>query len=400
MALSTKPTKVTRYILILYFLVFPIGQLLRIQSNINGVHVAILGIDIVIGMLFVSFLYSFGISKTTHLMKSVIWVSVIFSSLVFVSQFQSISEVVGLFYLIRMIGYIGLFTVVKNEISSGFLIDVLKKWLIFSVVVSALLGLLQYSFYPDLIALVPYGWDAHLFRLVGTFLDPGFIGIILVLGFILIFTQFTETAKKQYYFLAVFLVLPLLLTYSRATYLAFVASLCILFLYSTRQAKGILIGIALIFLASIPFLPQPRGVGVDLTRTHSVITRVSNYEVTYRLWKTSPVFGVGYNNICVAKKFYGFEETAQNSCSGSDSSILFTLTTVGIVGIILILYEFFKYNSLFILLHDRLLITSVAAVGVHSLFLNSAYYPWVISWMVLLFAIHKSVFGVVRKEKS
>src|SRR3989338_6680935 len=47
------------------------------------------------------------------------------------------------------------------------------------------LGLGQYIFLPDTRFLLSYGWDEHYWRLIGTVLDPNYMGVMM--GMIVLF---------------------------------------------------------------------------------------------------------------------------------------------------------------------------------------------------------------------
>ena len=93
-------------------------------------------------------------------------------------------------------------------------------------------------------------------------------------------------------------------------------------------------------------LPRPSSEGVKLERAFSILLRLKNYKETIVIWQNSPLFGVGYNNLCFARnKFIGEANYLSHSCSGSDSSILALIATTGILGFIFFI-EFIKINNI------------------------------------------------------
>ena len=82
-----------------------------------------------------------------------------------------------------------------------------------------------------------------------------------------------------------------------------------------------------------------------------------------------------------------FENTQVNShaCSGADSSILLVLATTGVLGLILLatllgnLLSSFPKNSF-----SFALLACLVALGIHSQFVNSLIYPWVMGYMAIL----------------
>lgn len=237
-------------------------------------------------------------------------------------------------------------------------------------VISAIFGWLQYLIWPDLTSLKYLGWDDHLLRMVGTFLDPTYLGLILVLGMILAYNKFPR--------ILYFLLFSLAFTYSRATYL--VAGLFLLF---KKQ------NIALIFFVMvIMLLPKNIGEGTTLTRTVSGNSKLINYTETVEIFKKSPVFGVGFNNMCAARKLYLNDvNTDSHACNGADSSILFLLATTGIIGFVLFLSFALRIAN------DQLLATSAVVVLLHSTFSNSLFYPHIMFWIFVLVGLQTKVDG-------
>lgn len=267
-------------------------------------------------------------------------------------------ELKSLLYLVRFWSYsmvavyISNFVKVKSSVTS---------FLLVASITSAIFGWLQYLIWPDLTALKFLGWDDHLLRMAGTFLDPTFLGLILVLGIIVASEKFP---KVMY-----FLLFSLAFTYSRASYL--VVSLFLLF-----KQKYLAL---LLFVLIIIFLPKNIGEGTNLTRTTSGTNKLINYQETWQIFKESPVVGIGFNNLCPARQnFVGDENNDSHACSGSDSSILFLLATTGMIGLILFV------NFIVLIPTNYLLISSFLAVLLHSTFSNSLFYPHTMFWLFAL----------------
>lgn len=99
-----------------------------------------------------------------------------------------------------------------------------KQWqnlLLIFLLAFASIGLGQYLIFPDTTFLENLGWDDHYHRLIGTWFDPAFVGVAFVWG--LIYVSSIPTAKlikKLKIILLSLLLIGLILTYSRASYLA------------------------------------------------------------------------------------------------------------------------------------------------------------------------------------
>jgi O-antigen ligase len=165
--------------------------------------------------------------------------------------------------------------------------------------------------------------------------------------------------------------------------LAFLAGLStILFL---RKRKRIIFIIIIIFIISLTLLPRPGGEGVKLERVASFIQRVENWQTAINIWKNYSIFGVGFNNYRYAQHKLGFliqpDWKITHAGAGVDNSFLFVLVTSGIIGEILFLNFWLR---VLVASKSRLVVGSLVAVFVHSLFINSLFYPWVMIWVWFL----------------
>jgi len=240
---------------------------------------------------------------------------------------------------------------------------------------------------PDLKILFYIGWDMHLYRLAGTFFDPTFLGLIIVFGLILSIFRLTEKVEKKYIAITIFLLISLAFTYARACYLAFFVGILVIALLKKKFRKVIYLALGLVLIALI--LPTANNHSNALTRVFSITARITNYKETIQIIRKFPVFGVGYNNLCVARNMYiGEESFASHACSGSDSSLLLILATTGVVGFLVFIgggiriYQMLPKDD-----NKIILIASGAAVFTHSIFSNSLFYPWVMGYLIILLAV-------------
>jgi len=239
-----------------------------------------------------------------------------------------------------------------------------KKYLLFFSSAIAVFGLIQYLLVPDTRFLAALNWDDHYYRLLSTLLDPNFTGIILVLGLILVYFYRPKTWWLYGLHLA-----ALLLTYSRSSYLALVVSALYLAWFK-QKLKLFFLGFSVLGLVLL-LLPRPGGDGVKLERLFSVKQRLDNYREGVSLWQSRPVFGLGFNTL----RYYRHDPVS-HAAGGLDSSLLFVLATTGVVGLI-------AYVNLLRSLWQKslLLRLSLVALLVHSLFVNSLFYPFTMIWL-------------------
>ncbi len=359
----------------LFLVVFPFGQIIRIGI----LH----PLDIVVGLAAVySIFKKFPKPEIFRYFDNFILFAA-FSWLVSVFIFRNAEVLYGILYLFRLAAYFYFLIYIwhfarKNKNNK----TLLTGSLLSVSVVSAIFGWIQYFLFPSMRAFFEYGWDEHLFRLVGTFLDPTFLGIIIVFGLLTIIYRYMIVGEKKYLIVGMFMVASLIFTYSRASYLAFFAGLLII-LTHYKKIKYFF-GIVGLFLFVILLLPTSKNRVLSFTRSFSTIARIENYSDTLKIFRISPVYGIGFNNMCLARRnFIGPEPFSSHSCSGSDSSLLLILATTGIVGLmafVTLVIKVWSYTS-------PILRSSLIAIFVHSLFSNSLFYPWVLGYLMILLAV-------------
>lgn len=279
----------------------------------------------------------------------------------------------------RFLGYSLLLVALLRLLKPG----VHHTWLLIIGLSITVTGLGQYFFYPDL-RFLGQGWDPHYYRLTGTLLDPGFTGLLLV--FTVIYISIHPPRSQVLSWMAWSIAfLALVLTYSRASYLALIAAQAYLSL-RYRSVVAVLLILASLGLAYLA-LPRPAGEGGNLARTSTIQARLANWRTSLQLFAGHPVIGVGFNLFRYAQREAGFlpGDTwyLNHAGAGADMSLLFVAATTGVVG--LISYGYFLYRLF--LLPSLLLRTSLMALMTHSFFLNSLFFPPVLFWLGLLVAL-------------
>lgn len=348
--------KIINGLFFLFLVIFPFGQIIRF----GFFH----PLDLAVGLIFL-------VSLILRLPKPEIFK--LWQNFLLAAAFSFLldPQPLGWLYLLRLVAYFYLL-VFSARLNKKLAVDSL----LLSGVFVAVFGWVQYFLYPDLRFLIFKGWDDHFYRLVSTFLDPAFTGLILVLALII-------ALEKKKVWLSLGLLISLAFTYSRASYLAFLLVLGFSGFLTKKFNKFLLFA----FLSLLLLLPRPGGLGVDLGRTVTIAARWENYHQGLQLFAKAPLFGVGYNNLCPAKKIYlGQDQTSSHACSGLDSSLLVVLVTTGAVGFLVFLNALIKSFQRIRLktTRGRILAISLAAVLVHSLFSNSFFYPWVLAWLAIL----------------
>jgi len=389
MAITKKVAeKASEYLLFLFFVVFPFGQLLRFDLKLGIRPITIHPIDILVGIS-VIVLFLSGNYKRIKIKYFLFFIISIFSLVLSLNQFSIIQVAMGSLYLIRLFAYFIFiyfvyFYIKGKEDKKAFL----YKGLLTISTVSAIFGWVQYFWYPDLRFLKFIGWDEHLYRLTGTFLDPIFIGLVIVFGILISINLYQEKKKIVYLQILAFLAVSLAFTYSRASYLAFIVALIAYF-----PLKKLKVFIVIIFTLGLMLLllPRPEGEGIKLERVASISARWEGYKETFGFFKTSPLFGIGFNNICNVRENYynnNIKKVASHACGGADLGLLLILTTTGVAGLMIFINSVYMFSkNIGDTKYKKVLIPVSIALFVHSFFANSMFYPWILGYFGILVAI-------------
>jgi len=296
-------------------------------------------------------------------------------------------------YWVRLLTYLGV----------GFGIKVLIKqkklklaWVQLSLGLNlgliVLLGILQYWLIPDLRFLGNMGWDVHYYRLAGSLLDPNFAGMILVMILISVLYKFNFQKKWLKYLLFGTLLPLLLLTYSRSSYGSFLVSFSLILIAKKQTqlnfSKKIIAGLIVGFMILMPFLPKPGGLGVDLTRTETIASRVRVNQIVLQNIEAKDVIigkGMFVPTINIALSKNNLEKIVH--AHFPDNLLVFLLSATGLPGLIL---ACIYLGKLLWVCYQRqtgnfLLILSIL---LHSLFNLTIFEP--INLLILLLALNTS----------
>lgn len=404
--------KTIRLLFYLILLTLPLGQFSRIPLPTALPDINIYLNDVLLPILIILWLgYKMGVQKSLKLPPFWGWLAAFVGitgiSLLNGLRWVSVSQwLVGSFYLIRWVEYTMLYWVVydlfkRREIGERRVIGVM----IGAIGVFAAAGLLQFIFFPDFSKYVQHGWDPHYYRVLSTFFDPNFAGIFLVMGVFLIISivlgegvekRYKEKKKNLFYGLVVLLILvAILLTFSRSTYLALVVGIGVMGFLRSRR---LLIIFLILAVLSILFIPRVR------TRVQGILQpdvtaqlRIEDWLKTAKIVQDNWFLGVGFNTFRYAQERYGFfrdvrgvPQPSGHAGAGADSSFLFLWATTGIFGLLVYLgmlgnFWLRAYQKRGII--PLALTAIIPAWVVHAQFVNSLFYPWVVEFVWILIAL-------------
>lgn len=258
--------------------------------------------------------------------------------------------------------------------------------LLFSGLIVAVLGLIQFIFLPDLKFLEKSGWDPHLYRTASTFLDPNFVGAFFVLTLLVLYSQLTNFFSKKsklFYLFFALVYLALLTTFSRSSYGMFLISFLTLAFFK-KSIKLALTALLLFAVLIFSFQNYVRAVNTitPIDRVQTAKLRLTTWQQGANIFGKNPILGVGFNAYPFALKQYGLGDELFLQSKGSttnDSSLLYVLATTGILG-------FLSY-ALFILgmikTAKPILVSAIFGLLAHSFFVNNLFYPFILVWLML-----------------
>lgn len=300
----------------------------------------------------------------------------------YVFNFSILNNFVAFSYLVRFIVYAG------YGLYFSYYLSEVKKYQKTSIVLLQILGViifiaswLQYLLYPNLRNIAYLGWDPHLYRMVGTFLEPpvagSIYGIYLCLAFFILFPK----NKVKALFAVGILAVMIFFTYARGIYVAFIITTLI---YLAKKSKPKTILLFVVGVVAIIFLiPKPFGEGVNLLRTSTIQSRLVDYEQGISVFADNFILGVGYNRIREFKEpsitSYAGIPLYSHSGASYHSSLLTIAVTLGIFGLILFIWwigEVMRKNEISLYLSAFLLLVS--------LFDNMLLQPFILFLFLLL----------------
>lgn len=383
------------YLSILSIIVGPFGVLPLGIPQVN-----IYFTDIVIGLIgliwifkitqVINFIKTDSISKYFCIFAGITIISLILTPL----NLNTGEKLISGLYIVRLFSYFLVYLTVKKLTSEKIIHpQLILKFLSVVGLILAGLGWLQYFLYPDLRNLYYLGWDPHFKRIFSTFLDPNYFGLVMVLALIVLFShpEFISGSRQMLNRVQHDIVLnwisklviftTLMFTYSRSSFLALIAA--VVYIFAVKKKYKFIGGFLAIIIVSMLLLPRPGGVGVQLERVFSIETRIGNWQQALKVFSDHPVLGIGFNTIRYAKSQYNFGQdnlAESHAGAGFDNSFLFIAASSGIVGFLFYLLFFGKIFTKGSLLTK----SSLVAIVVHSLFLNSLFFPWIMLWMWVL----------------
>lgn len=386
---------------LLFWAVWCLGHLTRWVPIPSSPSIRVYGHDVllVVGLsAFLVFSQSFQKFLSIHLSKVRVhrdagWMSLaLTSSLILAMAHFGITP---LLYTFRLLTYVlavaAYYFIWRKAKKSG------KSWLIFFGCLNLTLAWMQYLILPDTRFLSLWGYDDHLYRMIGPLFDPNYTGILATwLAMVILLIPIQNRIQKYSDWLSVgSYLLSLILTtgavalsFSRASLLAFGVGIGALF-WQTQTSFNRWVGVGVLIFGClfVIFAPKPAGEGVDLSRTSSIAARYDRYTAVATGWQKQPVsFFIGTGLFSPATRPDTQLQNHVFNGSQPDSSVLFLLNNFGILGV---------FGVGFWILRNRAWLRNLSptqrvlllTLGAHSLFNNTLFEPFLFVYFWSIFVL-------------
>jgi hypothetical protein len=302
---------------------------------------------------------------------------------------QGASITYSLFVFLRFFSYfmaaVGAYVCIRQRIITS---AMLRSSLIFFFTLLLLFGALQYFFLPDTRFLFFLGWDDHYYRVISTLFDPGFTGILYVLGYLFLQEEMSDGKHIRPYalVLSLSLMVGVLFTYSRASYLAFATVIVFLtwqkwHVGQARQAAAQAF-LSVVFVLCLFILPQPGGEGVKLTRTSTITSRAITAQSSFDSLTSPAAFILGNGIFVPPAQTPSLYTGTTSHAKTQDNWILALLTGTGVVGTVLGLAVLVMLIRWAFRDQRSYIWIALLSVLVHGMFNATITFPFV--WIVLL----------------
>lgn len=240
-------------------------------------------------------------------------------------------------FLVRWVAYGGWYLLIVTDPDPDAAGRDAWRYIERAILVMLAFGIVQSAFIPDIGAyatrLLGVFFDLQGRRLVSTVLDPNFAGGLLALVLMMRLAQEAEGIRTNRFTMFA-LVLGIVLTLSRATWLAVFGTLVLLVFI--RGLRGSLWRLAAVGTAMLlPAIPAIVAFGSAFRKFEldaSALQRVGVWLRGVILIRENPLLGVGFNAAGPAQWAHGWE-TYGGSTASMDGGVLFVAVLTGLLGV-------------------------------------------------------------------
>jgi len=307
----------------------------------------------------------------------------------------------GLHSIFILILFLTLYISLENLVAmDDFLIDEFIRAIIIITVLVCLYGLLQ-------VAGIDFvKWEVRNSPL-STLGRRNFAAEYLVM--VIPYMYYLLIDKKKWLLLVpiILSVVHLTLTFTRASYIAFLISGVVFFVLAGKRVN---VKVAVIVLLSFLVFNQPLFSGIKTFERGTVKSRMLIWNITFKMIKKNPIMGVGPGNFIITYPYYatGEAEALRGASLLVDSvhnDYLEVCAEAGIVGFVLFLYLLFSvFRASFVLYRgsgrkEKLLIAGIISSMVAICVNGLASFPFKNPATLLLFWADVSFIGGIYRKR-
>jgi len=236
--------------------------------------------------------------------------------------------------------------------------------------------LIVFSIFKNLTVL---GYDPHISRLYGPFLDPNYYAILLVLLLTLFFNL--RHSSNLDFFTVLLTLVSIFLTFSRVGFLLLLLLLLTKYLLSKNSKYlGLLFGFLILTITNNKYLLRMLFVGGN---SQSFIYRIRSYIDGISIYSLN-LLPLGYNNILINKYF--LTSNLNMSSSFTDSVVLNLLLTGGIFNLLIVIFAAFVLAKKLLLKGSIAGFTIIVFILFSSFVMNVLFQPYFIIIISILVA--------------
>lgn len=250
-------------------------------------------------------------------------------------------------------------------------------------IMSIIFGFLQYTLLPDLRFLKILGWDDHYYRMAGTMLDPNFFAVTVI--WTLIAAHTTKYITKYMSFLHALTLASIgaiLLSFSRASYLALAAVMLMAGIQKrsvirqyVQQQKVMVVGFVALLIVLASITTNYGGEGVNLLRTSSITARITTTQSALAALNTPAKLVLGTGLFSTQSHQANTHLDLPYHANLADNIVVLCITSFGLLGVVLLLYNLGKIASWYLKLPATKKILLISLV-IHSMFNNTVLEPF------------------------
>lgn len=376
-------------VLVFTLIFFSLGQIGRIGIGDYPVFIHLYEVPLVLFTILLMF--KFRLKPLSQSKLKILWIMAIWTLISFIISlffYSWYENVIALMYMLRLAFHLLFGMYVSTYILQLSVTHLNTLKLVMYALIAWFAGtmIVQYFLYPNIGNIAYLGWDPHIQRAVGLFLEPPLAAAFLGLSMIYLY-QSKFLIIYRYTSIGI-LGMLFLLTYSRGALVAGLSTLGYLLLRSMKLQ--LLSTIIVIMLFGLVLSGKSNLESTNLFRTSSIQSRMTDYQQGVEIWSQNIISGIGYNHIRFEKETYIDEVFVEDynpshGISSFHSSFLIVGVTTGVIGLAIAFIGLVQLWSV-----NMFTKLAVIFLSIISLFDNVFLHPFILVLFALMLVLNHS----------